>query len=197
MVKIVGFSGSPRAGGNTDILLKHFLKGANEAGAQTEKVFLRQYVIQSCNGCEKCRKDKTCTQLYDGMQLLYPKIEGAKGMVLGSPTYNYNVTALVKAFIDRLYPYYNFTDDRPRRWSSHLAGQGRKAVVFAVCEQENPEDMGFTIEAMSKPLEALGYEIIKQFRATGYFDRGVVSRHEALLQAAFHEGFELAKNLGV
>lgn len=52
------------------------------------------------------------------MNLLYPKIEEAKGMVLGSPTYNYNVTSLMKTFIDRLYPYYNFTDDRPRGYSA-------------------------------------------------------------------------------
>ena len=41
-----------------------------------------------------------------------------------------------------------------------MAGQGRKAIIAAICEQENKEDMGFTLEAMRLPLEALGYEVI-------------------------------------
>jgi multimeric flavodoxin WrbA len=43
------------------------------------------------------------------MGLLCPEIEESKALILGSPTYNYNVTDPMKAFIDRLYPYYNFT----------------------------------------------------------------------------------------
>lgn len=195
MNKVIGFSGSPRAGGNTDILLRQLLSGAEKAGAQTEKVFLRDYFIQPCVGCEECRKSKTCTKFHDGMQLLYPKIEESKGIVLGSPTYNYNVTALVKAFIDRLYPYYNFTDDRPRQWSSYLEGQGRKGIVFTVGEQVHISDMGYTLEAMRRPLEALGYEITCELPAMGFFDRGAVTKDKDLMGSAFQKGFELARKL--
>jgi len=62
--------------------------------------------------------------------------------------------------IDRLYCFYNFDDNRPGGWSSRLAGQGRKAILAAICEQKNKDDMGFTLDAMRLPLEALGYEII-------------------------------------
>jgi len=129
------------------------------------------------------------------MQLLYPKIEESKGIVLGSPTYNYNVTALVKAFIDRLYPYYNFTDDRPRQWSSHLEGQARKGIVFTVGEQVDISDMGYTLEAMQRPLEALGYEITCELPAMGFFDRGAVAKDKDLMESAFQKGFELARKL--
>ena len=195
MNKIIGFGGSPRAGGNTDILLNQFLQGARKEGVQTEKIFLRDYHIQPCIGCEQCSKGKTCTKFQDGMQLLYPKIEEARGIVLGSPTYNYNVTPWVKAFIDRLYPYYNFTDDRPRRYSSHLGGKGRKGIVFAVCEQVDISDMGCTLEAMRRPLEALGYEIIHEFRAMAFFERGRVAQDKELLERAFQQGAELARKL--
>ena len=126
MVKILGIGGSPRKGGNSDILLRQILKGAKNEGVTAEEVQLRDYQYQSCIACEKCRKDKQCTGLQDGMQLIYPKIIEARGLILISPTHNYNVTAWMKAFIDRLYCFYNFTNDRPRRWSSQFAGEGAK-----------------------------------------------------------------------
>ncbi|AKB33084.1 iron-sulfur flavoprotein [Methanosarcina siciliae HI350] len=194
-VKILGVSGSPRKNGNTDVLLESFLKGVESAGAKTEKVLLRDYSIEPCIGCEGCRKAGTCTRTHDEMSLLYPEIEAAKGLILGSPTYNYNVTAQMKAFIDRLYPYYNFTNVRPRRYSSRLAGQGRKAIVFSVCEQLEIEEMGFTLGALGMPLEALGYEIVEKFPMTGYFERGAVSRDEELLRKTFEAGKKLAEIL--
>jgi len=191
--KIIGFGGSPRKNGNTDVILDAILKGARSCGADTEMILLRDHDIHSCVGCEQCRKNLTCTRFNDDMQQLYPKIEKASGLVLGSPTYNYNVTSMVKAFIDRFYCYYNFTDDRPRQYSSRLAGQGRKAVVFAVCEQEDIEDMGFTLEAMEKPLNTLAYDIVGKLPIIGFFDRGIVAEDKRVLQSAFEAGQRLAK----
>lgn len=194
-IKILGVGGSPRKNGNTDILLDSFLKGAESAGAETKKVFLRNYSIESCIGCEACRKAGTCTKFHDGMEILYPEIEGSKGLILGSPTYNYNITSAMKSFIDRLYPYYNFTDDRPRKYSSKLSDQGRKAIVFSICEQLEIKEMGFALEAMEMPLEALGYEVMEKIPMTGYFDRGAVSKDADILKKAFESGKKLVLGL--
>jgi len=193
--KVLCISGSPRGGGNTDVILASLMRGVEEMGVEAERVFLREFMIQPCTGCERCRKDKTCTRLYDGMHLLYPKILESTGLILGSPTHNYNVTALVKAFIDRLYPFFEFTEDRPRKYSSRLADQGRKAVVFSVSEQDEMGETGFTLEAMGYPLTALGYEVIEDFSITGIFDRGAVRKEMALLNAAFERGRRLAEIL--
>lgn len=193
--KIMGVSGSPRKNGNTDILLDSFLKGAESEGAETKKVLLRDYSIESCIGCEACRKAGTCTRFHDGMELLYPEIEDCKGLVLGSPTYNYNVTSAMKSFIDRLYPFYDFAEERPGPYSSKLADQDRKALVFTVCEQVKAEEMGFTLEAMEMPLEALGYEVTEKIPVTGFFDRGAVSKDDDILRKAFEAGKALAINL--
>jgi len=194
-VKILGIGGSPRKGGNTDILLDNFLEGAKSAGAETKKVLLREYSIEPCIGCEACRKARACTRFHDGMDLLYPEIEETLGLVLGTPTYNYNVTAPMKAFIDRLYPYYNFADVRPGAYSSRLGNQGRKALVFTVCEQVKIEEMGFALEALEMPLEALGYDVLEKFLATGYFEKGAVSKDGDLLKKAFEAGRKLARAL--
>jgi len=55
-----------------------------------------------------------------------------------------------------------------------LSDQGRKTVLAAVCEQKNEDDMGFALDAMRLPLEALGYEIIGELSVFGIFDRAKV-----------------------
>ncbi len=195
MVKILGISGSPRKGGNSDTLLKHTLAGAGSASAATEAIHLRDYQFQGCIGCEKCRKAGQCIGLQDGMQLIYPKITGASGMVLISPTHNYNITAWMKAFIDRLYCYYNFSDDRPGSWSSRLAGQNRKAIIASVGEQKSYKDgVGFTLDAMRIPIEALGYDVIGELPVLGVFGKGGISQQ--VLEKAGSLGSQLARQLG-
>lgn len=193
--KALGIGGSPRRNGNSDVLLEHILKGVRENKIIGEKFHLREFRYQSCIGCEKCRKDKICTGLKDGMSLLYPRIFESRGLILVSPTHNYNITAWMKSFIDRLYCFYNFDDNRPRGWSSQLADQGRKAVLAAVCEQEDKDDMGFTLEAMRLPIKALGYEIIGELPVFGIFDKGKVKEEAEILLTASKLGADLAKSI--
>ncbi len=188
---ILGIEGSPRKGGNSHKMLKAVLAGADEAGQVCREVHLRDCRYEPCVGCEACRKDKICTRFQDAMTLLYPQIESARGLVLISPVHNYNVTAWIKAFIDRLYCYYDFEDTRPRGWSSRLAGQGRKAVIGAVAEQADKKDMGFALEAMRLPLTALGFEIVEELPVFGLFDRGVIAKRKELLDRAFEAGRKL------
>jgi len=193
MIKILGIGGSPRKGGNSDILLKQIIKGSKNKGIAAEEVQLRDYQYQSCIGCEKCRKGNQCKGLQDGMQLIYPKIIEARGLILVSPTHNYNVTAWMKAFIDRLYCFYNYTNDRPRRWSSQLAGERRKAIIASVGEQASREEaIGLTLEAMRLPINALGYEIVDELPVIGIFDKGKVNERLPILQNAEELGNSLA-----
>ncbi len=177
------------------MLLRQILKRVTENSIPATEIKLRDYQYQPCIGCERCRKDKLCTGLNDGMSLLYPKIIESRGLVLVSPTHHYNVTAWMKAFIDRLYCFYNFDNRRPRRWSSQLAGQGRKAVLAAVCEQADIADIGFTLDAMRLPLEALGYKIIGELPVLAIFDRAKVKEEKEILSKASNLGAELAKSL--
>jgi len=197
MKKVLGIGGSPRKGGNSDILLKQLLKGARDGGAATEELQLRDYQFQPCIGCERCRKDKRCTGLQDGMQLIYPKIREAGGMVLISPIYSYNVTALMKAFIDRLYCFYNFSDERPGYWSSQLADQGRKAIIAVVGEQATREEggMDLTFDTMRRSIKALGYEVIDELPVLGIFHKGKVMEYPQVLEQAEALGRRIASLL--
>ena len=195
MSLVLAISGSPRAGSNSDELARQILAGAASAGRRTRLVKLRKLAFSGCQGCERCRKDQACTGLEDDMQQVYPLIDEAQGLVLVSPTHNYNVTALVKAFIDRLYCYYEFAKQRPGPWSSRLAGQGRRALVGVVAEQRDREGLGVVLPAMRLPLEALGYEVDDILVAPGVFPPGAVARDEALLGRARQAGRELGRAL--
>lgn len=192
---VLGIGGSPREDGNSDALLREALAGAADKGLETETVQLRELSFRGCIGCERCRKTGVCTGLKDDLTPLYPRLLEAQGLILICPTHNYNVTAWMKAFIDRLYCYYDFDENRPRGWSSRLAGQGRKAVVGAVCEQSDASDMGFTLEAMVRPLEALGYEVVDQLSVLGVFDGGAVAEKQDIMSRARGSGQKLGLSL--
>lgn len=190
--KVLAIGASPRKGGNSDVLLRHFCAGVNNAGIETEEIQLRDCQITPCIGCELCRKTGECYRFNDDMVDIYQKIIESRGLFLVSPVHNYNVTAWMKGFIDRLYCFYDFAEPRPGHWSSKLANQSRKAVVAAVAEQLNKKDMGFTLEAMQMPLEALGYEIIMKFPVLGIFEKGKVAERPEIIRSAETYGEKLA-----
>lgn len=193
--RVLLVNGSPRPGGNTQGLLQSALEGVAQAGAQGELINLCGYSLGPCLGCERCRRDQACTQLDDDMQLLYPKIEAARGLILGSPTHNYNLTAWMKAFIDRLYCFYDFSDDRPRAYSSRLADAPRFAAVLAVCEQPDEKDLGVTLPALELPLPPLGYTLCGRLAAVGFFDAGAVKGDAGLMARARDLGRDLAQRV--
>jgi multimeric flavodoxin WrbA len=99
-MKILGIVGTPRRGGNSEILLRAFLQGAAAAGAEVEEVRLRELKISPCLEIYHCFKDGTCP-IKDDMRELYDKLLHADVVVLSSPVFFYNVSAQAKAMIDR------------------------------------------------------------------------------------------------
>jgi multimeric flavodoxin WrbA len=100
-VRILGVSGSPRVGGNTDLILNEALKVAQSSGAQTALIRLSDYKLQPCNACMACFSTGKCT-IHDDGQTLYDELTAADGVILGSPSYFQGVTAQMKTFIDRM-----------------------------------------------------------------------------------------------
>lgn len=100
-MKIIGFVGSPRKGGNTAWIVDRILEGAKEQGAETQSWYFSDLDIKPCQGCLGCRNgDRGCI-INDDMQKLYDAIEDADTLVLGSPVYMGQMSAQAKIFIDR------------------------------------------------------------------------------------------------
>lgn len=191
---IIALSGSYRQGGNTDILMEAALSGIGPELA-VQKVYLRDLEFSSCVGCEACSAKTRCVRFKDDLSPLYDAIDGARGVILGSPTYNYNITACMKAFIDRLYPYYEFGEEIPRPFKGLWKGTGKHGLVCTVCEQDTPRDMGFVVEAMAWPLQALGCESVSTVSAMLAFNKGDILKDKAGLEKAKEAGRELASRL--
>ena len=103
MIKVLGISCTPRKGGNTDILVGEAIKGAKEAGANTELLCIREKMIQPCQGCiTYCREHFKC-HLNDDMPQIYEKLISVDGIIIGAPMY-WTMCGLGVNFLDRLLP---------------------------------------------------------------------------------------------
>lgn len=194
-MKVLGIVGSSRKNGNTDTLIDSVLNGVKDSGIEVEKIFLSDYDIADCKGCEGCHKTHRCV-INDGMRDIYKKMNDCDGLVLGSPTYFYNVTGITKCYIDRLYQYEIFDDDDRSVWISPNEVFGVKyAVTVAVCEQIDVADMGVASEALNKALTAVGYRVISAVKALHLFERNAAKGREDLIDEAYWAGKKLGKTL--
>jgi len=100
MPKVIGIYGSPRNGGNTDLLLDSALEGTQEHDADVNKVYVRDLKIAGCRGCDGCAKTGTCI-VQDDMQDIYNLMDDADVIILSSPIFFYGLTSQIKALIDR------------------------------------------------------------------------------------------------
>jgi len=99
-VKVLGIAGSPRRGGNTDLLLAEVMKGAASRGAEVKTIILNDLAISPCQHCDACLEAGRC-KIEDDMQMVYRELEDADRIVLASPIQFMGVTAQMKAMIDR------------------------------------------------------------------------------------------------
>ncbi len=97
---MLGISGSPRRNGNTEMLIREFMKGAEAGGHKTELIILSDQKISPCTSCDSCQKSGKCV-IVDDMQLMYKKLLEANYLVFASPIYFGGVSAQLKTFIDR------------------------------------------------------------------------------------------------
>lgn len=98
--KVLILSGSPRLGGNSDLLCDEFAKGAKDAGHDVEKIRVAEKNVGYCRACYACKSSGKCV-IKDDMAEILQKMIDADVLVLASPVYFYSVDAQLKAVIDR------------------------------------------------------------------------------------------------
>ncbi|MCX7912606.1 MAG: flavodoxin family protein [Dehalococcoidales bacterium] len=101
MLKAIGIVGSPRKGGNTEILVSHCLKAIAEEGLATELVHLAGLNISGCNGCGYCFAHPGECSIVDDLQPVFQKMLAADVIIVGSPVYYSSAPALLRAFLER------------------------------------------------------------------------------------------------
>jgi multimeric flavodoxin WrbA len=185
MMKVVGFVGSPRKNGNTDVLVQQVLDGAMEAGAQVEKFYINDMNIKGCQGCDYCRAVDGC-KLKDDMANAYDALKNADGFVFGSPIYFFQFTGQMRVFMDRCFALLN-PDFSPR------ISAGRKAVIVGA--HGAPEEGSFNgvYDEFSRTLGMFGIGVKGTFIDAGHHAPGGVKENTKLMVDAKAAGASLLK----
>jgi multimeric flavodoxin WrbA len=131
-MKVLGIYGSPRKGGNTDLLLDRVLEGAGAAGAEVRTLYARNLKISGCLECGGCDDTGECV-VPDDMQKVYPLLEEAQIIFVAAPVFFYNVPAQLKALIDRTQALWSKRrlEKSPRKLKVHERGKGYLIAVGA------------------------------------------------------------------
>lgn len=184
-VKVTAFVGSPRKGGNTDLLVRAILDAAEGAGAETSLYYLSDYQIQDCAACEGCKKpDATGCVVKDDMQQLYDPIRRADAIVFGSPIYMGYMTGLAKTFLDRWYALIG--------GPNALAG-GKKFVLVLPHTRPDPAIFARTARWMGGVFKYLWQGEVETLLAAGLREKGAVEGHQEYLDQAREIGRRLAE----
>ncbi|EHI99458.1 NADPH-dependent FMN reductase [Clostridium sp. DL-VIII] len=103
-MKVIGINGSARKDGNTSIIIKEIFSQLNKNGIETELIDLGNAKINGCIGCGNCfkNKDNKCVFKNDIVNECIEKMIEADGIILGSPVYFADVSANMKALLERI-----------------------------------------------------------------------------------------------
>jgi multimeric flavodoxin WrbA len=147
-VRITSFNGSPKgARGNTHVMVEAFLRGAGEAGAETENVFLAGKKVLPCTGCNACwmKTPGICAQR-DDMDELLAKVIASDVVVFATPVYVDNVTGLMKNFMDRLIPIADPHWEKDENGECrHLMRHGRPSKIAVISNCGFPQQSHFQV----------------------------------------------------
>jgi len=174
--RVLAIMGSPRRSGNTDILVDEILKGAKEAGAQTEKVILGDLDVGPCRACYACRPGGVCV-LSDDMQGLLEKMKTSDVWVFGTPVYWWGPSAQLKAFVDR---WFSQAGDE-----EHMQLFRNRRVILAVpMGDADPKTGRHVVGMFEDSLDYVGANLFASVLAPGAYDKGDVrSNGDAMKQA--------------
>jgi len=182
-LNILALVGSPRLGGNTNFLVDQALEEAAKLGAQTEKIILTQYTVAPCLGHDDCGSFKSCIQKDDTSWILN-RLCNADGVILATPVYYYNITAQLKAFIDR--NYFLYTHNRK--------SQARSVGIIVVADSIGIED---TVHTMKRYINDI-FEVSEDrvLELNGYaFRLGEAKNNPQLVEQARELGRQMVESL--
>ena len=125
-------SGSPRRGGNTDLLCDEFARGAKEAGARVEKLFLGDYDIKFFQEADERQVGDSADVAKDDAPMIVRKMLDADIIVLASPVYFMNIDGQMKTLIDRTYSHFIELKNKEFYYITACADRAESTADFAI-----------------------------------------------------------------
>lgn len=176
--KVLILSGSPRKGGNSDLLCDEFMRGAKESGNIVEKVRIAEKKIGYCQACYYCREHGGECVIKDDMAEVLQKIIDAQVLVLASPVYFYSIDAQLKAVIDRTVA----------RW---LEVRDKEFYYIATMADNQNESAKTTLDCFRGYADCVeGAKEMGVIYGAGVYEKGIIAETPVMKQA-----YEMGKSI--
>jgi len=187
--RVLGLFGSPRKGGNTDILLEEFLRGCREGGATCERVQICQLQVGGCRGCGGCEKTGRCV-VEDDMQPVYEALDRSDRIVMAVPIYFYNVPAQAKAVIDRSQALWTRKYMRQKAGKGPVTRAGRRGFFIGVGATRGKRLFDGTIHTMRYFFDAVDVEYAGALLYGEVDEKGAIRRHPTAMKECYEAGLQ-------
>ncbi len=184
-MRMLGIYGSPRKGGNTDLLLDQALQGAAVEGAELDGLYARDLRMSGCTACGGCDQGGPCV-VQDEMQGVYPRLAAAHVVILAAPVFFYGMPAQLKGLIDRAQaPWNSRRLAKPQDPARYESGRGFLIAVGATKGQDLFVGLELTARYFFNALD-MTYEGGLFFRQTDA--KGAILEQPDALQRAYELG---------
>jgi multimeric flavodoxin WrbA len=193
VLKVLGISTSPRLKGNSDLLLRQALSGAEQAGSQVEYVRLCDYKIDGCHECYACSATGQC-QVKDDYQQVLDKMLQADRIIFATPVFFMTVSAQAKLLIDRgqcLWVRHNRLHQplfEPRR--------DRRGMIIAAGGSASRKQFDCVERPIQSCFEYLEVDCVSTLFVNRVDEKGAILQRADALELALRLGRELATGHG-
>ncbi|MCX7911692.1 MAG: flavodoxin family protein [Dehalococcoidales bacterium] len=184
-LKVLGLMGSPRFGGNTDLLLDEALRGARDAGAEVEKVNVARLKISPCQEIYACLKDGNCP-LRDDMANLYDRLLNTDAIIVASPIFFYTISPQLMALISRSQALWS------RRYILHMEIPAKKGAFIAVGATRGEKLFDGSKLTIRYFFKAINADYTAELFVRGVDKKGEIKGHPTALADAYTLGKKLA-----
>jgi putative phosphoesterase len=190
-MKVLGISGSPRSGGNTDLLLGSFLEGARSQGAKVIPLYLREKTFSPCREIYACLQDGCCC-LQDDMQGIYRLLREADAIALASPIFFYGLPAQAKAMIDRCQSFW--VERYILKRTVRAPSEGRRLGVFlSVAGTRGDSVFEGPLLTVKYFFDCLEVDLYRSLLYRKIDRKGEIREHPTALSEAFALGKEVVE----
>ncbi len=189
-MRVLGIAGSPRRGGNTDLLLAEVMRGAASRGAEVKTIVLNDLKVAPCQHCDACLKKGKC-KYQDDIQMIYRELEQADRIVLASPIQFMGVTAQMKAMIDRCQALW------VRKYLLKLPPLGdrreMKGLFISVAGRKVANVFDGALVTIKSLFVVLDVTYAGELLFRNVDEKGAIAKHPDALRQAFLTGWELVE----
>jgi multimeric flavodoxin WrbA len=187
-MNVVAFHGSPRAGGNTDVLLNEVLKAVDPSIHNILLFRLNQMDIKPCQNCGGCDETGLCV-IQDAMGEIYDAIRKADRIILASPIFFFSLSSQTKIMIDRCQAFW--CEKYLLKRSLNPGPHGRKGLLLLVGGMKS--DVGVkcgdaTAKAFFRSISIPEHETLSFLSVDA---KGAINNHPSAMKQGFEAGLRL------